>query len=701
MRLRFFNLLSVLLVLNVHSYSQNPMGIKTDVNGLPLNGVIMDFNFAPKKKLILKTEIQDFAKGKIRLKDESVLSGYIKNINGNFHFKKNVDDIEVNVISGRQINSVTIGQDSTKIVYSAYVKGKMTKRKYSILSSMNYGNFAFGEQIVNRSGRIEELFFYKEKTDNYWSTYNTAVLEDIFINDSIYSATNLTLLKQKNYNYTKGILTYNSGKQDTVFYYISNKSIKYKKLLTTEFETELIPYNFKTLVSVQDSIFTVKSILEKGKVTQKPLVLGYKCKVDHLHEYAQSIGVTRPQNFVFNKKQGLWETINQYQEVNEKTVFSYHQRSTFWGRMIKNLTTHQLEDRAITNADDSVFHGQLSTFELRNNRNQFNADKIHRFFKLKNYYDSYTNSKPFYFTKTWHPTSEKTSYKGKVTAFNNRYFTITYYQNNEKIAVINYGSNLDQLYTKIGTSSFYSNKQLIAQYKYDLKGNVMSYNIFYPGSSKIFYSYHIVEMMIERYHKNFYYPTFDALNDANGNPVEFENQRFSIADPYTKNETDIQFSYEKLIFLSRVENNQRIYSYTDQIQELDFSPIQRIIDKYMIENSSLVQESIDKNCNGHYFLSMILNEKGKFDKIEIIGSVNKDVDQVVKNLTEIIQKKGKLTPYMIHIDPVKVELIIPLITELKNQYTLHNHSVARPDMNYVYEQKAPADVSEYIEFEEL
>ncbi|KXX70840.1 hypothetical protein AVL50_11385 [Flammeovirga sp. SJP92] len=662
----------------------------------------MDFNFAPQKKLILKTEIQEFAKGKIHLKEEKVLSGYIKNINGNFHFKEKVDDIEIKVISGRQIDCVIVGQDSTKIVYSAYVKGKMTKRKYSILSNMNYGDFTFGEQIVNKSdGKVEELFFYKEKNDNFWSTYNTAVLEDIFVSDSIYTPIELTLLKQKNRNYTKGIITYNNDKKDTVFYHISNKKIVYKKLLTSEFETELIPQNFKALASIQDSIFTVKSIVENGKVIRKPLVLAYKYKVNDLHEYAQNIGVVRPQNYIFNKRLGLWEAVEQYEKVDEYTTFSYHTRSTFWSRMIKSLMTYQLEDRAITNNEADTFHGQLSTFELRNNRNLLTANKVHRFFKLKRYYDSYRNNQPFYFTKTWHPTSEKTNYKGLVTTFNDRYFTITYYQNNNKIAEINYGASLDQLYTKTRTSSFYANNQLIAQYQYDLRGNVMRYNVFYPGTNTVFYSYHIVEMMLERYQKNFYYPTFDAFNEANGNPIKFVNQRFELKDPYTQNKTSVQFSYEKLIFMSRMENNQQIYSYTDQIQELDFSPIQKIIDKHISENVPALQESIDHNCNGHYFLSMILDEKGKFEKIDIIGSVNKDVDQMVEELTAIIQKKVRLTPYLIHQEPVKVELIIPLVTVLKNKYTQHNYSVARPDMNYVYEQKEPADLSEYIEFEEF
>ncbi|NME72274.1 hypothetical protein [Flammeovirga aprica] len=678
------------------------MGIKTDVNGLPLNGTITDFNFSPKKKLVLKTDVQEFAKGKIRLKDEKIISGYIKNINGNFHFKEKIDDLEVSVINGRQINSVTIGEDSTKIVYSAYVQGKMTKRRYSIVSTMNHGDFAFGEQIANRSdGKKEELFFYKKDTDNYWSTYNTAALEDVFISDSIYSPSEITLLNQKRLNFTKGIITYNNGKVDTVFYHISNKKIEYKKRLDSEYITALIPQNFKTLVSVQDSIFTVKSIIEKGKVVKKPLVLSYKFKVNNLDEYAQNIGVTRPRNYIYNTEHELWEAVNQYKELNDNAVFSYHKRSTFLGRMIKGLMTYQVEDKAITNANPSAFHGQLSNLELRREKGQFTADKMHRFFKMKGYYDSYTKNQPFYFTKTWHPTSKRTGYKGLITAFNNRFFTIAYYQDNKKIAEINYGSNLEELYIKTGTSSFYSNGKLVAQYQYDLKGNVMSYNVFYPGTDQIFYSYHIVEMLIERYNKNFYYPNFDVFNETNGTPIEFENQGFSIKDPYTQSETYIQFSYEKLIFLSRMDNGQKIYSYTDQIQELDFSPIQKIIDKYVMENAPALQESIDNNCNGHYFLSMILNEKGRFDKIEIIGSVNKDVDEAVKNLTALIQKKVKLTPYMIHQEPVKTELIIPLVTDLKNEYTVHSNSVARPDMNYAYEHKDPADISEYIEYEEF
>ncbi|MBD0401824.1 hypothetical protein [Flammeovirga sp. EKP202] len=603
-------LASILIVISMNVVAQTPIGFITDIEGTPLNGITSFFNQNYSNKLIISNSLYGYNWGKIYLKDGTVQDGLLKVNKVSVSFKPNtLEYTEAKTYKVKNIEKVVVGTDLFLKAKNIQVRNKIVKEAL-VKYLFAFDGIEYGEYYHTKSNNNIYEIYWREIGSEQWNRLdyeNKLLLDHTFGYDSLSaSAVKSFNVSSKQKEFQRGIITFKTNETIPVYFRSQGKKIFYKESITNIIEEELEPTSLKYLTTEKDSIIIIDSysyIVESVKYNKKGKFYARFLMSNDTLTFVQTLG-NSPQTLQSSKGENEWMKITEYNadylENNPQKTYSRKK-----------------------NIDYTLLHETNSIKEL------LNYILIRRFKSL------YLSQEKTFYNKSWVSlTKEETNYYSKVTAFNDTFYEMSYFIEDNLIAKINYKHDIKNAFDKTGDYSLYQNGKLSCNSKYDLQEEKYFIDIFYPNSDQLFYSYSFEKNTDTKpvYH-------YTQMYRENGEEVSLEGE-VEFFDAIQEKTLYNVYEENKLITSYFKEGESKYYYITDTTAKIDLLKTNlAFMDEF---DASKVQTSFQENYIGTTFLVADVDKKGEISRISIEGSLHSDFDQEIKRVMKVLFQKGNL-----------------------------------------------------------
>lgn len=133
------------------SFAQVPLGIKHDVNGMPLNGYHDPMTYSPKKRLLNIHNLDSYETGYYYDASGNKVEGLIKFKNSKIFFKEEKGEARTKITPG-EVNHFVIGVDSFMVIKDYYFKNRIRHEPVFVQYITEFDGYRFAKHYHFKSG---------------------------------------------------------------------------------------------------------------------------------------------------------------------------------------------------------------------------------------------------------------------------------------------------------------------------------------------------------------------------------------------------------------------------------------------------------------------------------------------------------------------------------------------------------------------
>jgi hypothetical protein len=176
--------LTFLLTVNCLS-AQITIGVKYDINGMPLNGYFDPIIYSPDKKISKVHNSDSYEKGYYYDSLGSKIVGLIKFENDKIFFKKNEEDFRIK-IRPDEIRNFVIGVDSFFVVDKFYFQNSIKENPEFVQYVTDFDGYTYAKHYHFTSGMAQQYAMQPPIIETFLVKHNDSLIWDNFPNRSTF-----------------------------------------------------------------------------------------------------------------------------------------------------------------------------------------------------------------------------------------------------------------------------------------------------------------------------------------------------------------------------------------------------------------------------------------------------------------------------------------------------------------------------------